>query len=102
MDSGSLVLIILRLFFSAAAAVSAIVVWSKTRDAVWMLLVLGAVAAYAGTVYSVLEILGITENFFPMIGSVPILTIVISCLPSIFFSAAFCLFLAKRKRKSIV
>jgi hypothetical protein len=102
MDSGSLVLIILRLLFSAAAALSAIIVWSKTRDAVWMLLVLGAVSAYAGTVYSVLEIFGITENFFPVIGAVPVLTIVVSCLPSIFFVAAFCVFLAKRKRKSLV
>ncbi|MDR1147671.1 MAG: hypothetical protein LBK66_03485, partial [Spirochaetaceae bacterium] len=72
MDSGSLVLIIFRLLFSAAAALSAIIVWSKTRDAVWMLLVLGAVSAYAGTVYSVLEIFGITENFFPVIGTVPV------------------------------
>ncbi|MDR0409819.1 MAG: hypothetical protein LBH18_05420 [Spirochaetaceae bacterium] len=97
MDSGSLVLIILRLFFSAAAAILAIVIWSKTRDAAWILLVLGAVSSYVETVYSILGMFGITENLFPVIGSVPILTIAVSCLPAIFFSVAFCVFLAKRK-----
>ncbi|MDR1363454.1 MAG: hypothetical protein LBJ35_05340 [Spirochaetaceae bacterium] len=101
MDSGTLVLITTRILFSAAAAVFAIVVWSKTRDAVWMLLVLGVVSSYIETVYSVLEMFGITENIFPAIDSVPILTIAVSCLPSAFFIAAFCLFLAKRKRKMI-
>jgi hypothetical protein len=102
MDTGSLVLIISRLLSSAVAAVFAIIIWSKTRDAAWMLLVLGAISAYVGTVYSILEMFGITENFIPVIGSVPIATIVLSCLPSIFFTAAFCVFLAKRKIKSIV
>lgn len=102
MDSGALVLIVSRLLFSAAAAVFAIVIWSKTRDAAWMLLVLGALSSYAETVYSVLEMFGLTEDFLPVIGSVPLAAIIAACLPSIFFIAAFCVFLAKRKIKSIV
>jgi hypothetical protein len=102
MDTGSLILIVTRLLFSAAVAVFAIVVWSKTRDAPWMLLVLGAISAYAETVYSILEMFGITENFYPVIDSTPVATIVISNLPSIFFIAAFITFLAKRKLKSII
>jgi hypothetical protein len=102
MDTGSLVLIVSRLLFSAAAAVCAVIIWSKTRDAAWMLIVLGAVSSYVNTVYSILEMFGVTENFFPMIGSVPLATIVISCLPSIFFIAAFCVFLSKRKIKPFV
>ena len=102
MDTGSLVLIVSRLLFSAAAAVFAIIIWSKTRDTAWMLLVLGAVSAYAETVYSILEMFGITKDFFPVIGSVPVATIIMSCLPSVFFIAAFCVFLAKRKIKPIV
>ncbi|MDR2796298.1 MAG: hypothetical protein LBB47_06285, partial [Spirochaetaceae bacterium] len=72
MDTGSLVLIVSRLLLSAAAAVFAVVIWSKTRDAAWMLLVLGAISAYAETVYSILEMFGITKNFFPLIGLVPL------------------------------
>ena len=102
MDTGSLVLIASRLLFSAAAAVFAIIIWSKTRDAAWMLLVLGAISSYAETVYSILEMFGITEDFFPVIGSVPVAAIIVACLPSIFFIAAFCVFLAKRKIKPIV
>jgi hypothetical protein len=102
MDTGYLVLIISRLLFSAAAAVVAIIVWSKTRDAAWMLLVLGTISAYAETIYSILEMFGITENFIPAISSVPVATIIVSCLPSGFFVAAFCVFLAKRKIKPII
>jgi hypothetical protein len=102
MDTGSLVLIVSQLLFSAAAAVLAIIIWSKTRDAAWMLLVLGAISAYAETVYSILEMFGITEDFLPVIDSVPVAAIIVSCLPSIFFIAAFCAFLAKRKIKPIV
>ncbi|MDR2660363.1 MAG: hypothetical protein LBC27_10340 [Spirochaetaceae bacterium] len=102
MDSGSLVMIITRLFFSAVAAVFAIIIWSRTRDAAWMLIVLGTVSTYAETVYSILGVFGLTQNLFPAIGSVPVIAILVSCLPSIFFIAAFCAFLAKRKPKSAV
>ncbi|MDR2444836.1 MAG: hypothetical protein LBD44_02710 [Spirochaetaceae bacterium] len=102
MDTGSLVLIVSRLLFSAVAAVFAIVTWSKTREAAWMLLVLSAISSYAETVYSILEMFGITKDFFPVIGSVPVATIIVSCLPSIFFIAAFWVFLAKRKITPIV
>ncbi|MDR0663543.1 MAG: hypothetical protein LBF80_05645 [Spirochaetaceae bacterium] len=102
MDTGTLVLISSRLFFSAAAAVCAIIIWSKTRDAPWMLIVLGAVSSYAETIYSILEMFGLMETLIPKIDSVPVATIVVKCLPSAFFIAAFCVFLARRNLKPFV
>jgi hypothetical protein len=102
MDTGALVLISSRLLFSAAAAVCAVIMWSKSRDPAWMLIVLGTVASYAETIYSILEMFGITSGLYPMIDSVPIAAIILSCLPSAFFIAAFCVFLLRKKIKPFV
>jgi hypothetical protein len=67
-----------------------------------MLIVMGAVSLYVETVYSILEMFGIAEDFYPRIDSVPIATIVVKSLPSVFFIAAFCVFLARRKLKPFV
>jgi hypothetical protein len=102
MHNAPLVLVALRLFFSAVAAVVAIAIWSKTRDSVWVLIVLGVLSGYAENIYLALELFGITADILPVIGSVPAIAILISCMPSIFFIAAFCLFLLKRKIKPLV
>ncbi|MDR0383361.1 MAG: hypothetical protein LBH50_05185, partial [Spirochaetaceae bacterium] len=77
-DTGTVAMIAIRLFFSALAAVFAVIIWSKTRDSAWMLIVLGVTSAYAENVYFVMKTLGITESFQLKIGSVPVAAIVIS------------------------
>jgi ABC-type polysaccharide/polyol phosphate export permease len=74
-----------RLTLEAAAVFSAIVLWSKTRDVAWMLVISGVTAAYAGTVYSVLKSFGITDGASPA----PFLPLLLSSLPPLFFLAAF-------------
>jgi hypothetical protein len=101
-EDGAVILTAARLFFSALATVFAIVIWSKTRDSAWVLIVLGIVSGYAENIYSVLAMLGITENPPLTICAVPVAAIVLSCLPSIFFIAAFRVFLSKRKIKPLV
>ncbi|MDR2052478.1 MAG: hypothetical protein LBP80_03610, partial [Treponema sp.] len=89
MDEGQLVYMISRLVLGAAAVFFAIVFWSKTRDTAWMLVVIGVIAGYAETLYSVLRSFGITGQAGPAIGSVPLLFILLSNLPAVFFLAAF-------------
>jgi hypothetical protein len=100
-DNGTIILIAARLFFSSLAAVFAIAIWSKTRDSAWMLIVLGVASGYAENIYFVLEMLGITESLPTTIGSVPVVAIILSSMPSIFFITAFLVFLSKRKIKTI-
>jgi hypothetical protein len=101
-DNGEVILIAARLLFSALAAVFAIAIWSKTRDSAWVLMVLGVVSGYAENIYFVLEMLGITEGLPLAAGAVPVAAIILSCLPSIFFIAAFRVFLARRKIKPLI
>ena len=99
MDSGQLVYIISRLSLGALAAFLAILLWSKTRDVAWMLMVIGAIAAYVETVYSILELFGITGENLPSIGSMPVVSIMLPCLPTVFFIAAFAVMVVRKYRR---
>ena len=98
MDSGQIIYILCRLGLGAVAAFLAILLWSRTRDLAWMLMVMGAIASYAETVYSMLELFGVIGNNAPRIGSMPVASIVLPCLPMAFFIAAFSVMVARKYR----
>lgn len=100
MDSGQLVFILSRLVLGAAASFLAIMLWSRTRDAAWMLVVAGTIAAYVDTVYAILNLFGVNGGGFLVIGSVPLLSIVLPCLPTVFFIAAFAVMVARKYRRA--
>jgi hypothetical protein len=99
MDKGQLLYMISRLALGGAAVFFAIVLWSKTRDTAWMLVVVGVIAGYAETLYSVLQSFGITGQAGPAVGSVPLLTILLSNLPAVFFLAAFVTVVTRKYRR---
>ncbi|MDR2766750.1 MAG: hypothetical protein LBB82_00325 [Treponema sp.] len=88
-----------RLVPGAAAVFFAIVLRSKIRDTAWLLVVIGVIAGYTETVYSVLRNFGITGWLGPAIGSVPFLSILLSGLPAVFFLAAFVTAVTRKSRK---
>jgi len=75
------------------------VLWSSTRDAAWMLIIFGTIAAYIETVYSILNIFGISAPDFIRIGSVSIVTFVLPIIRMIFFIAAFAVMILKNMEK---
>lgn len=85
-----------RLILGALAAFFAIMLWSKTRDAAWMLLIIGAIAAYIETVYAVLNLFGIAGKLTLFIGSLPLPAILLPALHSCFFIAAFLIMAVRR------
>jgi hypothetical protein len=99
MDSGQVIYISSRLILGALASFFAIMVWSKTRDVAWMLMVIGTIAAYVETVYSILLLMGITGNNILTIGSVPLVSILLPCLPTVFFIAAFMVMVIRKYRR---
>jgi hypothetical protein len=99
MDIGEIIFISSRLFLGAVAAFFAIMLWSKTRDVAWMLMVIGMIAAYVETVYSILELFGITASAAANIGSVPITSILLPNLPVVFFIIAFVVMVIRSYRK---
>ena len=99
MDSGQVVYILSRLSLGALASFLAIMLWSKTRDVAWMLIVIGTIAAYVETVYSILNLFGVSGGRFFTIGSVPLMSILLPCLPVIFFIAAFAVMVIRKYRR---
>jgi hypothetical protein len=89
MDPGEILYISSRLLLGALASFFAIMVWSKTRDAAWMLLVIGTITAYADIVYSILGMFGVTDGSAFLVGSIPLARLILSNLSSGFFIAAF-------------
>ncbi|MDR2470691.1 MAG: hypothetical protein LBD09_01100 [Treponema sp.] len=98
MDAGEILFIVSRLTTGALAAFFAIMLWSKTRDVAWMLMVIGAIAAYVETVYSILELFGITGSRLS-IGSVPAAAILLPNLRTGFFIAAFVVMVVRKLRR---
>jgi hypothetical protein len=95
MDTGYLIYILSRLILGALASFFAIMLWSKTRDPAWMLMVAGTIAGYAGIVYSILGVFGITGG---MAGSVPAAALILANLPACCFIAAFLVMIARKIR----
>jgi len=99
MDSGQVIYIICRLGLGALASFFAIMLWSRTRDVAWMLMVIGTIAVYVETVYAILNLFGITGENILMIGSVPLVSIILPCLPMVFFIAAFAVMVVRKYRR---
>jgi uncharacterized membrane protein len=99
MDAGQIIFIISRLVLGALASFFAIMLWSKTRDIAWMLMVIGTIAAYIETVYSIMDLFGITAGDTLLVGSVPAAAILLPCLRMIFFIAAFLVMVIRRYRR---
>jgi len=98
MDSGQTIFILSQLAVGAAASFFAIMLWSRTREAAWMLIIIGAIVAYAEIVYSVLGLFGMGGDFL-LIGEVPLITFILPLLRMSFFIAAFTVMIVKQSRK---
>jgi hypothetical protein len=62
-------------------------------------MVIGTIMAYVETVYSILDIFGITEGDTFLIGSVPVAAILLPCLRTAFFIVAFVVMVFRKYRR---
>jgi hypothetical protein len=87
----SSVLTLSRLGVGAIGTFFAILLWSQTRDAAWVLVVIGTLVAYAEVVYSTLEAFGIVASYLP------VLRLALSVLPTLLLTCAFIVVIARRR-----
>lgn len=86
-----------RLSVAAVAAFLAILLWSRTRDLAWMLIVIGVIASYAEILFDLLSRLGIVdESRYSLLG-LPAGRILLVNLPYLFLCAAL-IVMIRRKR----
>ncbi|PKL07821.1 MAG: hypothetical protein CVV51_12145 [Spirochaetae bacterium HGW-Spirochaetae-7] len=95
--SAGLVALTVRFVVMAIATFLAIVVWSRLRDAAWMLIVVGIIAGYADILYSMLLEFGLVRGIDESLGGGGVLGFVFPNLPWLFFSAAFITIIARHR-----
>jgi len=98
MDAGQTLYISSQLILGAAAAFLAILLWPKIRDAAWMLIIFGTIAAYIETVYSILNIFGIGSDDFLYIGSVSLVSFLLPIVRMVLFIAGFSVMIYRQSR----
>lgn len=99
MDTGEFVLLLSRLSVAAVASFLAIILWSRTRDPAWMLMVVGTIALYADIVYSLLTLFGAVDPAAFTPGGVPVAPLVFTNLPPLFYSIAFVVMIIRKRVK---
>lgn len=92
-----LLVITTRLGAGALAAVFSIAVWARTREAAWLFVVLGILALYAETIWSIGQSFGFTDIIMPR-HIAWIIPVLLSALPFVFFTAACVALLVKKSR----
>jgi len=98
MDTGQTIYILSQLILGAGAAFLAILLWPKTRDPAWMLVIFGVIIAYIETVYSILKIFGIAGQELIIFGSIPLFSLILPSVRMIFFIAAFTIMVYKQSK----
>jgi hypothetical protein len=97
MGNGEIVLLVSRLGVAALAAFLAILLWSRTRDLAWMLIVISVIASYADLLFGLLAQLGIVDESRYELWGLPIAKIILANLPYLFLCAAL-MVMIRRKR----
>jgi hypothetical protein len=98
MDStAGIVLTLSRLGVGALGTFFAILLWSQTRDAAWVLVIIGTLVAYAEIVYTTLEAFGILSAEHFNISGIPVLRLVLANLPMLLLTCAFIVVIARRR-----
>jgi hypothetical protein len=89
-------MILSRLALGSAATFMSIILWSKTRDTAWMLVIIGVIVAYGESVFQTLKAFGIVKAEILIMADISIFEIVLANLPMLFFAVAFLVMIIRR------
>lgn len=87
---------IIKLAIGGIVAFFAIMLMSKTRDGAWMSMVCGFLLSYASIVYDLMVSLGVFTTTGLMLFGIPLIPLLFTVVPSIFYIIAFIIMLARK------
>jgi hypothetical protein len=96
-ENEQLILLLVKLITGFAATLTAVLLWSKTREAAWLFVVLGTVFLYGEIIFSTLELLGLANFYLFTIYGISVVNLVFAIFPFVFFTVGFVLFLKSRR-----
>jgi hypothetical protein len=86
-----------RFLFGAFATFCAILLWSRTRDMAWTLVIVGAITSYAAIVYETLVRFGVVEAGALTVGGMPLASVLLTDLPPLFLGLGFMVAAVRRR-----
>jgi hypothetical protein len=97
MELADFLLTVSRLGSGAIAAFFAILLWSRTRDIPWVLVIIGTLILYAEIVYTTLERFGMVGGELWTLAGVPVFKALLANLPLVFLIAAFAVMIVRKR-----
>jgi hypothetical protein len=88
-----------RLGVGAVGTFFAILLWSQTRHASWVLVIIGTLVSYAAVVYATLERFGIVSIRITLVPGFPLLEVLLANLPMVFYICAFISMMARKRAR---
>ncbi|MCF7928572.1 MAG: hypothetical protein K9L68_06335 [Spirochaetales bacterium] len=92
-----LVSLLARMIIGSLATFLAIMLWSKTRDTAWLLIILGVLIQFSRIIYQTLELLGIVSPVGILVLGVELVNLLLDILPLIAYTLGI-LVMVLRKR----
>ena len=97
MELTEFAILLSRLATGAIATFFAILLWSQTRDASWVLVIIGTLVSYVEIVFSTLESFGVVSADLFYLSGFPVLEMVLVNLPLVFLTLAFISMIVRRR-----
>ncbi len=97
MESTDFVFMMSNIIVGGITTFIAVLLWSRTRDVAWILMIVGTIVYYIYIIYNVLDKFGIVGNYSPIIYGIPIVKVVLSNLPLVFFAVAFVVVINRKR-----
>lgn len=98
MTAGISIWLVSRFAVAGVMTFLAIILWSRTRDVAWMLIVIGAVSSYAEVLFDLFVRMGLVDEDRLAFYGVPLARLLFSNLPYLFLAAAFIVMIARKGR----
>jgi len=99
MESAELLGIIVRLVVGACTTFLAILLWAKTRDTAWMLLIMGVIVEYGEIIYSTLKLFGVVPADVYLVPGLLQVEVILVNLPLLLFGAGFFVMLLRSRHE---
>ena len=88
--------LLIRLVVGAIATFLAIILWSQTRDAAWMFVIIATIVSYGEVVFRTLDSFGVVRLDQVMLFGIPVFSILLATLPMALLSVAFGIMVSRR------
>ncbi len=97
LNDGAVAELLVRTALGAVAAFLAIVCWTRTRSLAWMLVIVGVLSSYIGTLYRTLRAFGLFSRPEIALFGTSLGLLVSENLPLVCFIAAFIAFIRSER-----